>query len=237
MGSRFCPLSRRDVGRGVPELYHHSLKRSNTMGMKAPTNQGIPTLYGGTRFRSRLEARWAAFFDLVGWRWEYEPFDLPGWIPDFLLVGKCPVLVEVKPIQDTASAHQPIQKCIDSVGRSERSYEVLLLGCTIPISCGSSSDPDKPAMGWLVSPSPSLENWSIRGAFIATHTYGLGPGYKVMGWNGLSRYIDNHESGIYDRITGYDPLKDHLLFVRAYDNKLRSWWSEAGNIVQWSPNR
>jgi hypothetical protein len=33
----------------------------------------IVTEYAGARFRSRLEARWAAFFDLCGWRWEYEP--------------------------------------------------------------------------------------------------------------------------------------------------------------------
>ena len=48
----------------------------------------IPTTYKGIRFRSRLEARWAAMFDICGWRWEYEPLDLPGWIPDFLIHTK-----------------------------------------------------------------------------------------------------------------------------------------------------
>lgn len=43
----------------------------------------IPTLYRFTLFRSRLEARWAAFADLAGWKWKYEPVDLKGWIPDF----------------------------------------------------------------------------------------------------------------------------------------------------------
>jgi hypothetical protein len=66
----------------------------------------IPTRYGGTQFRSRLEARWAAFFDLLGWSWEYEPIDLDGYIPDFIveythkLDGKpyhVRRLVEVKP--------------------------------------------------------------------------------------------------------------------------------------------
>jgi hypothetical protein len=33
----------------------------------------IPTNYRGTKFRSRLEARWAATFDSLGWYWEYEP--------------------------------------------------------------------------------------------------------------------------------------------------------------------
>jgi hypothetical protein len=59
---------------------------------------GIPTIYRNRRFRSRLEARWAAFFDQMGWRWEYEPFDLNGWVPDFIIMEHDKVLVEVKPI-------------------------------------------------------------------------------------------------------------------------------------------
>lgn len=58
----------------------------------------IPTEYSGVVFRSRLEARWAAFFDMCGWRWEYEPPELHWYIPDFaLLFSHGPVLVEVKP--------------------------------------------------------------------------------------------------------------------------------------------
>ncbi len=33
----------------------------------------IETHYKGFRFRSRLEARWAVFFDTVGIEWQYEP--------------------------------------------------------------------------------------------------------------------------------------------------------------------
>jgi hypothetical protein len=61
------------------------------------TIAAIPTRYAGVQFRSRLEARWAAFFDLLGWRWDYEPMDMKGWTPDFLLHLHEPVLVEVKP--------------------------------------------------------------------------------------------------------------------------------------------
>jgi hypothetical protein len=39
-----------------------------TTGIKA-----IETSYKGYRFRSRLEARWAVFFDALGWEWDYEP--------------------------------------------------------------------------------------------------------------------------------------------------------------------
>jgi hypothetical protein len=47
----------------------------------------IETVYKGYRFRSRLEARWAVFFDTLGLPWEYEPegFELPAgrYLPDF----------------------------------------------------------------------------------------------------------------------------------------------------------
>jgi hypothetical protein len=50
-------------------------------------------------FRSRLEARWAAFFDSLQWPWSYEPLDLDGYIPDFFVdLNGEHVLIEVKPI-------------------------------------------------------------------------------------------------------------------------------------------
>jgi hypothetical protein len=56
----------------------------------------IETVYKGYRFRSRLEARWAVFFDECGFDWEYEPegFDVDGvkYLPDFRLRnvdGRC----------------------------------------------------------------------------------------------------------------------------------------------------
>lgn len=49
----------------------------------------IPTKYRGYHFRSRLEARWAVFFETAKIRWEYEPqgFDVDGtpYLPDFYL--------------------------------------------------------------------------------------------------------------------------------------------------------
>jgi hypothetical protein len=61
-----------------------------------------PTLYNGVRFRSRLEARWAVFFDAIGAQWTYEPSfpELAGLLyqPDFLLGPREPNwVVEVKP--------------------------------------------------------------------------------------------------------------------------------------------
>lgn len=50
----------------------------------------IETEYNGYRFRSRLEARWAVFFDVAGIKYEYEPegFELDDgtrYLPDFYL--------------------------------------------------------------------------------------------------------------------------------------------------------
>ena len=62
--------------------------------------KSIPTFYKGRRYRSRLEARWAAFFELLMWKdVEYEPCDLGKWSPDFAIVNReVTVLTEVKPI-------------------------------------------------------------------------------------------------------------------------------------------
>ena len=53
--------------------------------------KAIETRYKGYHFRSRLEARWAVFFDHLGWDWKYEhegyvigPFgETRAWLPDF----------------------------------------------------------------------------------------------------------------------------------------------------------
>jgi hypothetical protein len=49
-----------------------------------------PTMYKGILFRSKLEARWAAFFDALPVVWEYEPrwFNLKSgnYLPDFRVV-------------------------------------------------------------------------------------------------------------------------------------------------------
>lgn len=51
--------------------------------------KAIETRYKGYRFRSRLEARWAVFFDSLSETWDYERegFSLPSgaYLPDFYL--------------------------------------------------------------------------------------------------------------------------------------------------------
>jgi len=51
--------------------------------------KSIDTIYKDFKFRSRLEARWAIFFDELGLLWEYEKegFEVDGlkYLPDFWL--------------------------------------------------------------------------------------------------------------------------------------------------------
>ena len=46
-----------------------------------PPATAVPTLYRGIEYRSRLQARWAAFFDEIGKQHTYEPFDPTGTSP------------------------------------------------------------------------------------------------------------------------------------------------------------
>ncbi len=62
--------------------------------------KAIETAYKGYRFRSRLEARWAVFFDAlkIKWQYELEGFALDGiyYLPDFFL-PEYQMYCEIKP--------------------------------------------------------------------------------------------------------------------------------------------
>ena len=75
--------------------------------------KAIETHYRGHRFRSRLEARWAVFFERMRtpWLYEQEGFDLDGlwYLPDFLL-PEWGVFVEIKPgVPDSAEFEKAIR--------------------------------------------------------------------------------------------------------------------------------
>lgn len=71
--------------------------------MPPPSLKAIQTRYGGRHFRSRLEARWALFFDLlaIGWDYECDAFATSAgpYLPDFRLqvADREPLWFEVKP--------------------------------------------------------------------------------------------------------------------------------------------
>jgi hypothetical protein len=73
----------------------------------------IETHYKGYRFRSRLEARWAVFFDElhVRYTYEYEGWQLPSgyYLPDFYLPDS-DLWIEVKPFRASDKA---VERCCE----------------------------------------------------------------------------------------------------------------------------
>jgi hypothetical protein len=83
--------------------------------------KAIETRYKGFRFRSRLEARWAVFFDALGVKWDYEPegfefADGTRYLPDFWLPDHG-VWVEVKPTPPTPREQQLALELLYGSGR------------------------------------------------------------------------------------------------------------------------
>lgn len=87
----------------------------------------LETTYGGIRYRSRTEARWAVFFDAAGIRahYEFEGFLVRsgGYLPDFYLPDQH-LFVEVKGTDPTDAE---IAKC-DELARTTEHDFVLAVG-------------------------------------------------------------------------------------------------------------
>lgn len=92
----------------------------------------IETYYNDNRFRSRLEARWAVFFDTLGIKYEYEPegfkmSDGTLYLPDFYL-PESNQFFEVKGIMTEVDMHKITQFIKDSgrpcaIGYSDFTFE------------------------------------------------------------------------------------------------------------------
>jgi hypothetical protein len=166
-------------------------------------------------------------FDFFNWRYEYEPYDLKGWIPDFALFGAEEIIVEVKPY--TLLVEFDTGKILDALKGTEKGgKEILLLGSTI-----------------FGTPSASSPVWEDRPAVILGYLGELWEREKETEEYYFARAVLNfyegrwgfyHEEGSWgDRITGlYDG--DHYLRTPDYEEVLRLW-NQAGNIVQFRGER
>lgn len=101
--------------------------------------KAIETEYNGYRFRSRLEARWAVFFDNAGIKYEYEPegFELEDgtmYLPDFYLPD-LKVYAEVK--GDPETGEDEIEnKAVRFVGNGESNIHRLVILSNVPPTKG-----------------------------------------------------------------------------------------------------
>lgn len=153
--------------------------------------KAIETSYKGYRFRSRLEARWAVFFDYLGIKYEYEPegFELPGgqrYLPDFFLpkfnhADGLGMYVEVKPT--TESDFSKPRALVEATGR-----EVLL----------AVGPPDFRVYTVFAPPSPyEGEPGDYDACFVARYILQgcVGDGYRLFacpGYEGQDGSIDEN---------------------------------------------
>jgi hypothetical protein len=199
---------------------------------------GIRTHHHDTNFRSRLEARWAAFFDLVGWRWTYEPFDADGWIPDFLIHGDGALLVEIGP-------------CIYKSDFSEKASKAL---AAFPIREGPEliqdpttdterlipqiHPPEHVTLVLGVDPTVLWTNDATRydfAGYLTDDGAAFGTGDAVWGYcPDCKRLCVTHDYGWYiHRPCGHYTGGDTGLDVEP--EELFRLWAKAGNRTQWRP--
>lgn len=191
----------------------------------------IPTIYRGIQYRSRLEAQWAAFFNLVGWRFEYEPLDFNGWIPDFVLLGKHPIYVEVKPLYYVEYFPSDIAAKIDASGCTE---EVLIVGATLPLY--QTFDDGYVKLGWLEEKytfddeedkkrRDMTRGWwetAVLGFWeVAPQSLDFCHSYGIF----ISRMYGGYDGGHYGKAEG-----DVEVYVAQQ-------WASAKKLVQWKPAR
>lgn len=185
--------------------------------------KAYPTVYRGRQYRSRLEARWAAFFDALGLRHEYEPFDLGKWSPDFLLPD-INLLVEIKPLSafDEVIWDKIAGSCGELPANEESIGRWVLLTRTAPVITGSIIN-----LGWLggddngFSPTKAMLGWIA---------HNCRPEYEVsvIGVEGAGWYSTAGHAG---SLLPPDPLE----CPHSYHDYGMELWARASNAVQWKP--
>lgn len=166
-------------------------------------------MYRDVQFRSRVEAKWAAFFDLVDWPWDYEPFDLNGYIPDFALRFHKPLLVEVKADSPEVDEAKSKIECSGWEG------EALVLSGTWPNreSCFFSM----PSIGWLAEWDGEHLCWDEAVMFECLLCGKASVLHSSASWS--------------CRACGRSEGNGHISPCEKVDP--HKAWARAGNIVQW----
>jgi hypothetical protein len=175
------------------------------------TYAAIPTIYKGVQFRSRLEATWAAFFDLVHWGWKYEPIDLNGYIPDFILTLKDSVLAEVKPCLTFDELREHRRK----IEESGWDKEALILGCGFLTEKWK----DRPALGLLG------EHWTTNGVREWSWDEAVFFSCAICGLHSFCSFDGSYAC----RVRGCYDGDGHLRDAR----DVEELWREVQNATQW----
>lgn len=184
--------------------------------------------------RSRLEARWAAFFDLIGWSWVYEPYDTGDWIPDFLVQGTSPFLVEVGPCvldsEYSAKAAKPLAAYLPIPAYCERiAHETCRHGDDFVVRI----EPERLTLVVGVSPLWAASQWLGREAAGLITDNGDG-GTGPVGWVVCRDCKAIAVSNLYytNYPCGHAPHDDTFQLP---GQEVVNTWNAAGAKTQWQP--
>ena len=169
------------------------------------------TRWNGRTYRSQLEARWAAFFEEMGWCAEYEPGNAGLWLPDFVIrtEHQRELYVEVKPITyPDAATQQKMLANLQSSGRMP--CDAILLGHM------HTGDRLHRQIGWISTEEGRASGAKWSNAYLAAYADGA--------------------IGLVDGEVGEDRIlkrNEHPLINRAATPGARAW-GKAGDAVRYS---
>lgn len=190
---------------------------------------GIPTNYKGVQYRSRLEAKWACFFDLLGWPYQYEPYDLDGYIPDFAIMFRSPLLVEVKPV---LSIDEVLQKCAKPISAAwNENRRVLIAGGGIGYHGGQESSQGKHTsynIGWIAFGEDEYDEFDTNN--LTSAPFMICPGCKK-----ISTYpLGGNQTCVRCEIDLYGHDLRTPFYKEMTQLKLISMWQKSSNAVQYN---
>jgi hypothetical protein len=183
----------------------------------------IPTVYDGIQFRSRLEARWACMFDMMSLNWLYEPLDLDGWIPDFVITNHihknelidgsngASIFVEIKPIDsfpfDTAKKIETAMAAYEK----EKYLEYK-------------SGPDHTAIDCDFDDYLGMYGHPLVILGYTIPIFDSSIGYVNQGCDWKHLFVDRYDDDEFQfSDEGYSAAIDEIMEM----------WKKAGNMVQW----
>lgn len=143
-------------------------------------------------------------FDSLGWSWEYEPYDLDGYIPDFALIFRTGIsIVEIKPDLQfkTLTRYQP------KIDRSGWDDKILLLGGTPFLDGIRDGKPQK--FGWC-----RQKDWGTAVLFKCNKC-------KKMS---MSSTVAGHQCYV----------SGCLGYTASAITRLEAMWGKAHNLTKWT---
>lgn len=177
-------------------------------------------------------------FDHIGWEHVYEPINTSGYIPDFLILGKHPFLVEVKPAatqQDYLAATGKIQQHLTG----HWNHEILIVGASPVVAYSEITSDSAPLFG--TSGIPAVEKCKCCSDPVSAFIGWMGRIWGNQWQYSPAAYFsygteERTKYGIWEYIVNahhpHCPGGDSIFLD---PSEVKRIWAEACNSVKWRP--